>query len=154
MNAVLRLPTFGLRVMEVDDLSAVMEIEYAAYEFPWSEGIFRDCMRVGYGCWVYQQDGVIQAYGVMSVAAGDCHILNLCVKPQQQGRGLGRRILAKILNLARLHDANTAILEVRPSNRRAVSLYLSAGFNEVGRRKRYYPARKGREDALILAKVL
>ncbi len=154
MNAVIKLPTHDLRVMEVDDLSAVMEIECAAYEFPWSEGIFRDCMRVGYGCWVCQQNGVIQAYGVLSVTAGECHILNLCVKPQQQGKGLGRRMLAKILNLARLHDADTAILEVRPSNRQAVSLYLSEGFNEVGRRTRYYPARKGREDALILAKVL
>lgn len=154
MSAVLRISTLVLRRMEADDLSAVMKIERAAYAFPWSEGIFRDCMRVGYGCLVYQQDGVIQAYGVMSVAAGDCHILNLCVGPQEQGRGLGRRVLAKMLDLARSLDADTAILEVRPSNRHAVSLYQSEGFNEVGRRKRYYPAGKGREDALIFAKSL
>lgn len=154
MSAVLKLPGIGLRRMTEDDLSAVMEIESTAYEFPWSEGIFRDCLRVGYGCWIYAEDNEIVAYGVISTAVGECHILNLCVKPNLQGRGLGRRTLRRLLRIAAQFNADTAILEVRPSNTRAIFLYLSEGFNEVGRRKAYYPATRGREDAIILAKKL
>ncbi len=154
MSAVLKLPRFGLRQMTDADLCAVMQIEANAYDFPWSEGIFRDCLRVGYGCWIYAEDSEIVAYGVISTAVRECHLLNLCVKPNMQGRGLGRRMLRRLLRIAAQLDADTAILEVRPSNTRAIHLYLSEGFNEVGRRKAYYPANEGREDALILAKSL
>lgn len=154
MSAVVSLPSYGIRLMTYDDLPAVTDIEIRAYRFPWSEGIFRDCIRVGYGCWVYEQNSAVQAYGVASVSAGECHILNLCVRPQEQGRGLGRLMLRRLLRIAREREADTVVLEVRPSNQRAIDLYLSEGFNEVGRRKRYYPADKGREDALILAKAL
>ena len=154
MSAVLKLPRFGLRQMTDADLCAVMQIEANAYDFPWSEGIFRDCLRVGYGCWIYAEGSEIVAYGVISTAVRECHLLNLCVKPNMQGRGLGRRMLRRLLRIAAQLDADTAILEVRPSNTRAIHLYLSEGFNEVGRRKAYYPANEGREDALILAKAL
>lgn len=154
MSAVVNLPNFGLRIMTDDDVAAIMKIETRAYQYPWSEGIFRDCMRVGYACWVCEENGDIQAYGVMSIAVGECHILNLCVKPEEQGRGLGRRILHRLLNIARQYEVDTAILEVRPSNHRAIQLYVSEGFNEIGKRKNYYPAQNGREDALILARSL
>ena len=154
MNAVVKLQSFGLRLMSHSDLCEVMDIESSAYEYPWSEGIFRDCMRVGYACWIYEKNELVKAYGVMSIVVGECHILNLCVKPQEQGRGLGRLVLRGLLNIACQYPVDTAILEVRPSNWRAVMLYLSEGFNEVGQRKDYYPAKCGREDALILAKSL
>ena len=154
MSAVLKLAGFGLRKMTEDDLSAVTEIESAAYDFPWSESIFRDCLRVGYGCWIYAEHDQIVAYGVISTAIGECHVLNLCVKPNLQGRGLGRLMLRRLLRIAAQLSADTAVLEVRPSNTRAIQLYLSEGFNEVGRRKAYYPALSGREDALVLAKTL
>lgn len=154
MNAVVKLPNAGLRLMTHRDLPEVLQIESSAYEFPWSEGIFRDCLRVGYACWIYEKHEVIQAYGVMSIVVRECHILNLCVKPQEQSRGLGRLVLRRLLNIARRYRVDTAILEVRPSNWRAVTLYLSEGFNEVGRREDYYPAEGGREDALIFAKPL
>ncbi len=154
MNAVVKFQSFGLRLMTHSDLPVVMEIESSAYEYPWSEGIFRDCMRVGYACWIYEKNEMIKAYGVMSIVAGECHILNLCVKPQEQGRGLGRLVLRGLLNIACQYSVDTAVLEVRPSNCRAVMLYLSEGFNEVGQRKNYYPAKSGREDALIFAKSM
>ncbi len=154
MSAVVNVPSFGLRRMTQADLPEILEIESSAYRFPWSEGIFRDCMRVGYACWVYEEDDEIISYGVMSIAVGECHLLNICVKPQSQGLGLGRRMLRYLIKIAHQHDADTAILEVRPSNHRAIKLYLSEGFGEVGRRKNYYPSRLGREDALILAKAL
>ena len=80
--------------------------------------------------------------------------MNLCIDPQMQNKGYGRRLLAKILECAREHNANCAFLEVRPSNTAAVRLYESEGFNEVGVRRGYYPARHGREDAVVFAKQL
>ena len=96
-------------------------------------------------------DEEVNAYGIMSIAAGESHVLNLCVCPAWHGCGLGRQLLAKLLEVARDHRAGTMLLEVRPSNRRALRLYESMGFSEVGVRRGYYPARNGREDALLLA---
>jgi ribosomal-protein-alanine N-acetyltransferase len=154
MSAVLRVPKPEIRPMREADLSRVMAVEREAYAFPWSEQIFRDCLRVGYSCWVIERGGVLDAYGVMSVGAGESHILNLCVRPAVQRRGLGREVLAHLLQLARRHRAETVLLEVRPSNRAAFELYRNMGFNEVGIRRGYYPGHNGREDAVILARDL
>lgn len=143
-----------LRPMREADVSTIMEIERRAYAFPWTAGIFRDCLRVGYCCWILEQEAEILAYGVMSVGAGEAHILNICVRPESQGQGLGRHVLNHLLNLARRHRADTALLEVRPSNEPALRLYRSLGFNEVAIRKNYYPDTSGREDALILMRAL
>ncbi len=141
----------GLRPMQVADLHAIMDIEPHAYEHPWTQGIFHDCLGVGYSCWVLQGEDGIDAYGVMSFGAGEAHILNLTVRPEKQGMGLGKRLLGHFLDVARNHSIDTVLLEVRPSNKRAVGLYHAMGFNEVGLRRDYYPATNGREDALILA---
>jgi ribosomal-protein-alanine N-acetyltransferase len=151
MSAVLKPAQVRLRPMTEADLSAVVAIETGAYEFPWTENIFRDCLRVGYCCWVAERDAGIEAYGIMSVAAGESHILNLCVAVASQRQGLGRYLLQHLLQLAEQHGAEIVLLEVRPSNRGAIALYHDQGFNEVGVRKGYYPARSGREDAVILA---
>ncbi len=154
MNAVLKDPLLRLRPMSEEDVEAVMEVEQAAYPYPWTAGIFRDCLRVGYCCWVCLQDEVLIGHGVISVAAGECHILNVCVHPEWQGHGLGRKMLRHLLNLGRRHQADTAFLEVRASNVRAIRLYNIEGFNEVARRRGYYPGNKGGEDALVFAKDL
>ncbi len=151
MSAILASPGTAIRPLTLADLDAVMEIESRAYDFPWTQGIFRDCLRVGYCCWCYENDGIIQGYGVMSVAAGESHILNLTVRPELQRQGIGSRLLKHFLQLARRHGADTLMLEVRPSNRKAISLYEKLGFNEIGVRRNYYPAEDGREDALLLA---
>jgi [ribosomal protein S18]-alanine N-acetyltransferase len=152
MSAVLKQPKRIVRSMRVEDLGQVTAIEIAAYAFPWTEGIFRDCLRVGYSCWVLESFGDVLGYGIMSIAYGESHVLNLCVNPQHQGHGHGRELLRRLLDLSERY-ADTAFLEVRPSNAVALDLYLSEGFNEVGRRKGYYPAQRGREDAVILAKA-
>ncbi len=140
--------------MRESDLPTVMRIEARAYDYPWTYGIFQDCLRYGYCCWVFEHDDCVDGYGIMSIAAGEAHILNLCVRPEVRRHGLGRKILNYLVDLARRHDADTVLLEVRPSNRAAVSLYHQLGFNEVGTRRNYYPAENGREDAMILAKTL
>lgn len=137
-----------------EDLAAVMRVEQAAYPFPWTEGIFRDCLRGDYGCWVAERAGELIGHGVMSAAVGECHILNVCVDPDWRGRQLGRTLLRHLLALGRHQGADTAFLEVRPSNEVAIALYRSEGFCEVGRRRGYYPAAGGKEDAIIMARVL
>lgn len=154
MSAVFENPTETYRLMTDYDLSVILDIEQRSYEFPWTEGIFHDCLRYGYSSWVMEIDRQIIAYGVMSLAAQECHILNVCVDPDYQGQGIGRRLLEQLLTIARARKADTAFLEVRPTNTQALSLYFSEGFNEIGTRRNYYPALLGREDAVILAKTL
>jgi len=141
----------ALRPMREDDLDAVHAIEIRAYEFPWTPGIFRDCLRADYPSWVLIEDGRVLGYFLMSVAAGEAHVLNVCVAPEAHGCGHGRRMLRALLSIARGRGAERVFLEVRPSNPGAIALYHSEGFNEIGRRPRYYPARGGREDALVMA---
>ncbi len=154
MSAVLRQPGGRFRRMTVGDVPEVMDIERRAYVFPWTEGILRDCLRVGYQCWVFERERVIEAYAIMSVAVGEAHLLNLCVRPESQGKGLGRRVLLFLMDAARRQGADSLFLEVRPSNRAALALYRRLGFNEIGERRGYYPAERGREDALVLARSL
>lgn len=151
MSAVLARARPRLRPMEASDISTVASIERRAYPFPWSPTIFRDCLRVGYNCWIAEVENAVTGYAVLSVAAGEAHILNLCVAPEWQGRGIGRALLTRLIHLARYHRTDGIFLEVRPSNVQARRLYERAGFVEVGRRPRYYPGGAEREDALIMS---
>jgi len=144
----------GFREMTEADVPEIMEIERLVYSHPWSEGIFKDCIRVGYNCWVFLDQDVIQAYGLVSVAVNEAHILNICVSPDAQGKGLGRRMLHKLMQLASEREGNSIFLEVRESNIIAQNLYDQEGFNRIGIRKNYYPSEDGREDALVFAKEL
>jgi ribosomal-protein-alanine N-acetyltransferase len=154
MSAILKQPALRFRPMQEADLEEIMVIERRCYRYPWTRLIFNDCLRAGYCCWVCERQGVVEGYGVTSVAAGESHLLNLCVRPESQQQGIGRKLLLHLISLARRHNAEMMFLEVRPTNRAARSLYESMGFNELGSRREYYPADLGREDALILARVL
>lgn len=143
-----------LRPMREADLNAVLEVERSSYEFPWTRSIFRDCLRVGYYCFVYEVPTSLVGHGIVSVAAEECHLLNICVHPEYQRRGLGRALVNFLLMFSRRKRAKVALLEVRVSNTGAYKLYTQLGFDEIGIRKDYYPARFGREDAIILARDL
>ena len=121
----------SLRPMRDDDLDAVMRIEVRAYPFPWTAGIFRDCLRAGYPAWVLVQDARILGYGVLSVAAGEAHVLNVCIDPDDQGQGHGRRLLRALVRAARGQGAQRVFLEVRTDNP-ARRLYHRLGFRRVG----------------------
>jgi len=141
--------------MRAEDIPVVAAMEQSAYEFPWTVGIFRDCMRVGYDCRVLQGDGgVLEGYVILSVAAEEAHLLNLCVHPDRRRCGLGRDMLRHALTAARIAGAKRVFLEVRPSNYPALALYEDEGFVRIGRRPRYYRSRAGREDAVVLARDL
>ncbi|HXY75437.1 MAG TPA: ribosomal protein S18-alanine N-acetyltransferase [Steroidobacteraceae bacterium] len=147
-------PEFVIRPMRASDVAPVVAIERASYPFPWSEGIFRDCLRVGYVCRVMTASRQVMGYGVMSIGAGEAHILNLCVGEANRSQGIGKRLLRSLIERAGAAGMCEAFLEVRPSNTAAIRLYLSLGFEQVGMRRGYYQAMNGREDAAVLKLVL
>jgi ribosomal-protein-alanine N-acetyltransferase len=150
MNAAV-LPQSQIRAMRPADLQAVAEVELASYQFPWNIGIFRDCLLAGYQSLVLDIRGNVSGYCIMSIAAGEAHLLNICIHPSCQRLGYGRRLLVEGLARAREMGVETVFLEVRPSNDVAIMLYRSLGFRLIGRRPSYYQADNGREDAVIFA---
>ncbi len=145
---------FFARAMRSSDLDLVVRNEAAAYESPWSKRVFVDCLRAGYQCWVLANKDQIAAHGVMSVAIGECHLLTLCVAPEFQRAGLGRRLFKLLLEKAAKLDAETCFLEVRKSNSAAICLYQSLGFTQIGERKGYYPGGAKSEDALVMSALV
>lgn len=137
------------------DLDAIAAMEAQSYEFPWTRGIFQDCLRVGYRCDLIEDgQGECLGYCVLAIALDEAHILNLCVSPQRRGQGLGGAMLDHLLACAHSAGCRRVFLEVRPSNEAALSLYAGRKFEKLGIRRDYYRARSGREDAVILAKSL
>lgn len=154
-----------VRPMCPDDLDAVVLIETAVHEAPWTAGNFLDALKAGYDAWVFEPDEVAEkgeteggetergemiGYAVVMWLPDEVHLLNLAVCASWQGRGKGRAMLHWLLRNARTRGAGAMMLEVRPSNARAAALYDSVGFVQIGRRRDYYPARNGREDAIVL----
>jgi len=147
-------PAASIRPMMELDLPEVAAVEQHSYAFPWSENIFRDCLRVGYTCRALDLAGRIIGYGVMSVGAGEAHILNVCVRDEYRNLGFGRRLLEHLLERATAAGVAEAFLEVRPSNLAAIRLYQRLGFEQIGIRRGYYQAPDGREDAIVLKRDL
>lgn len=140
-----------VRAMRTRDVPAVLAIEQASYGYPWSERIFRDCLRVGYHGWVATDlDGAVVGYGLLSVAVGEAHVLNLCVAPDWRGCRVADLILEALISQATAQRAERVLLEVRPSNKAARRLYKRRGFVRIASRPNYYPSPDGREDALLL----
>src|ERR1700692_5150546 len=90
-----------IRPMHELDIPVVAAIESTASQFPWSEGIFRDCLRVGYVCRFVDVGGDLAGYGIMSVGAGEAHILNVCIREEFRSRGLARKVMVYVLERAR-----------------------------------------------------
>lgn len=149
-DSVSKKDLIRIRTMTTHDIPAVMVIERKNYEFPWTDDIFIDCFKAGYYCYVCEAQGKVLGYCLMSVAVGEAHILNVSVSASEQGQGIGRKMMEHLIHTAK-GRADTLFLEVRPSNPVAIALYENLGFNEIGIRKNYYPAKNGREDALMLA---
>jgi [ribosomal protein S18]-alanine N-acetyltransferase len=150
MSAVLQ-PRTWFEPMTEASLEAVLSIECRIYTYPWTFGNFRDSLRAGYSCVVYRSNGEIAGYAVAMIAAGEAHLLNLSIAHAYQGHGHGHRLLEYMMSLAKARKARMLFLEVRPSNLAARHLYERHGFTRIGVRRDYYPAEKGRENALVLA---
>ena len=139
-----------VRALSTADLDRVMEIEQSAYPFPWTRGIFEDCLRVGYDCRGLRIGHALVGYSVQTRAAGECHLLNLCIEPDWQGRGYGSLLLEQSILLAKAQECSSMFLEVRPSNPVAIGLYQGRGFEIAGERRNYYRSEKGRETAIVM----
>lgn len=139
----------SFRPMTEADIDAVLKIEYAAFSHPWTRGIFTDSLKT-YHCWLMFEGEQQVGHGVIQVIIDEAHLLNITVKAESQGRGLGLQLLEHLMQQAQLQGAKDCFLEVRASNQGAYRLYERYGFNEVGRRRDYYPAVGGREDALVM----
>jgi ribosomal-protein-alanine N-acetyltransferase len=148
------LPQVRLRAMQESDVAAVVEIEQRVYPFPWTAGIFSDCIRVGYRCAVLEFDDVTVGYGIIACGAGEAHLLNVCVREEFRNRGFGRALMMHLLGLAAAAGAAVVFLEVRPANTAAVRLYEALGFRQIGVRRGYYQAASGREDALVMRRAV
>ena len=139
-----------VRNLTEEDLDRLIEIEHAAYPFPWTRGIFADCIRVGYDCTGLQVGPALVGYTIQSLAAGENHLLNLCIAPEWQGNGYGNLMLDHAIRLAVEKNCSSMFLEVRPSNPAGMGLYERKGFSIVGQRSGYYRSADGREDAMVM----
>lgn len=153
MNAMLE-PAVEMMPMSALDLDEILKLEYRAYPYPWSRTNFTDSMTSGYSCWVCRIGGELIGYSVVMMAVDDAHLLNICIAERRQGMGFGARLLRHAMETAKIAGASTLLLEVRPSNVRAIELYRHFGFKQIGVRRGYYPAEKGREDALVMTHAL
>jgi ribosomal-protein-alanine N-acetyltransferase len=143
-----------VRPMLESDLPRIHRIELASYEYPWTLGNFRDSLNAGYSVWVLEAEGEVIGYYVLMAGAGEAHLLNMTIAPIWRRHGLGRELLEHCLALGRTHRAESLFLEVRPSNTAALALYHSSGFVDLAVRRQYYPGRNGREDALVMKRVI
>jgi ribosomal-protein-alanine N-acetyltransferase len=142
--------------MRVQDIDEVVALEQSVFPHPWSRANFTDSLTSGYDAWVLRdRDGALAAYFLLMAAVDEAHLLDLAVAAGRQGCGLGRYVLDKVAACARGLGVDSVLLEVRPSNVRALDVYRRYGFVDIGRRRAYYPAHEGRrEDAIVMRYVL
>jgi len=152
MNQSVAVPS--IRLMQLSDVATIGEMERRNYLFPWTDGIFRDCVRTGYRCFNLCLENTIVGYAILQIGYREAHVLNLCIDAPMQGRGFARLLLQHLETEAVAGDAEMIFLEVRPSNPRARTLYEQNGFNEISVRPNYYDGPSGREDAVVMAKSL
>jgi [ribosomal protein S18]-alanine N-acetyltransferase len=153
MSAVLK-SQYQFRLMQMDDLDAIMAIEPQIYPYPWTRGNFSDSLSSGYSAWVLMLNGKIIGYALMMLVLDEAHLLNLSVSKPYQKQGLGRTLLEYMVSIAKNNQMANMFLEVRPSNISATALYENMGFNEMAVRRGYYPSANGREDAVLMGLAL
>jgi ribosomal-protein-alanine N-acetyltransferase len=154
MSARPKPPAPVIRALRAEDVDELVRIEHLAYPYPWTRGIFADCIRVGYACHGLQLGRALAGYVFLNWVAGESHLLNLCVDPAWQRRGYGALLLGHAMDEARAHGCAVMLLEVRPTNTEAIRLYLRNDFEVIGRRPAYYETNGGREDAIVMRRDL
>ena len=140
-----------IRRLTTADIDRIIEIERSAYPYPWTRGNFLDCLQSAYACFGLQLGKELAGYSIFNWAAGEAHLLNLCVDPKWQGNAYGSLMLERTIDFVTLRGNQRMFLEVRASNPAAVMLYKSRGFRVIGRRRGYYRADEGREDAIVMS---
>ncbi|MCK9382374.1 MAG: ribosomal protein S18-alanine N-acetyltransferase [Sulfuritalea sp.] len=136
------------------DLDAVAAAEARIHPFPWTRGNFADSLAAGHGAWLARAEGRMIGYAIMMQVLDEAHLLNISVLPELQRTGRGSALLIRLFDLGRMQAATRMLLEVRPGNISGRAFYQRHGFEEIGRRRDYYPAHEGREDAIVMARGL
>ena len=154
MSACLEQSIVVMRSLGMADLDNVLRIEKESYPFPWTRGIFSDCLRVGYSCWGMDYGDEFAGYSILTFGPEETHLLNICIDSEFRGMGLGLKLLNWSIEKACEARSKIIFLEVRPSNKRAIKVYDQRGFQQIGERPKYYPAHDGREDAYLMAMQL
>lgn len=144
----------SIRPLGEADIPAVLDIECRSYSHPWKQSVFLDCFHSNYRLWALEDAGRLVGYAVVCYQFDEAHLLNICVSPACQRRGLGRHLLRHVVAESIRDGMIAIILEVRAGNEQAARLYLSEGFTEIGLRAGYYPAGSGREDARVMSLAL
>jgi tRNA threonylcarbamoyladenosine biosynthesis protein TsaB len=148
-------PDLSWQPMRHEDIESVMTIENQAYPFPWTSGNFKDSINAGYEALLLKEHGTIIGYMVWMRVVDEAHLLNITLLPARQGHGLGSWMMRHFLAQAQAQQLNQLLLEVRPSNPRAISMYRKFGFEQIGLRKGYYPAGPTqREDAVVMRRTV
>lgn len=152
MKQLWDLARLNYEPMQQADLADVLALEESVYPHPWSMGNFVDSLSSNYEAWVLRdQNGDLLGYFLLMAIVGEAHLLNVAVSAERQGQGLGRVLLNQAVACARGLGMESVLLEVRPSNERALKIYERYGFKQIGRRKGYYPAaNQQREDAIVM----
>ena len=155
--------------MEAGDLDAVLSLEQISHAHPWTRGNFSDSLAAGHWAYCIRPDSVdaepgsyldpqvLWAYCVLYPAVDELHLLNITVAPKLRRLGIAVRMMKAIEGIAASRKIPRIILEVRPSNIPAITLYQSLGYETIGVRKGYYPADEStgqREDAQVMAKSI
>ena len=143
-----------LRKLTLDDVPAMYAMEVSANNFPWSLHQFNDSFAIGDFGWGVERANLLVAFALFSHVIDEATLLNIVVHPRWQRRGLARELLEHGLQQLNRRAATRCLLEVRVGNLGAIALYSSLGFGVDGRRRDYYPATHGREDALLMSRNL
>ncbi len=146
---------YSLRQLVNSDIEQIVTIEQQAHSYPWSRDQLLELngkRSSHYG--LFDADEVLLGYFYSQNIVGEVSLLNIAVAPQKQGQGLGKYLLQQLIAISEQAKAESIWLEVRESNQGAIALYQKLGFNEVDRRRDYYPATNGREDALLMSYIL
>jgi len=154
MDATLavRMRPYELAPMHPEDIESVLEVEHGIYAFPWTRGNFEDSLASGYTAWLMRDGKQLLGYAVMMGILDEAHLLNITIISGQQRGGLGSLLLQSLCEEAKSHGAVRMLLEVRESNIVGRAFYRRHGFTQIGERTDYYPAKQGREPALVLEK--
>jgi ribosomal-protein-alanine N-acetyltransferase len=147
---------FDYAPMELQDVDDVLALEQTVFPHPWSRNNFIDSLASGYDAWVLRDGhGTLAGYFLLMPAVDEAHLLDVAVAEEVQGTGMGHYLLDKVAARARGLGMESVLLEVRPSNLRALAVYRRYGYIEIGRRRAYYPAHEGkREDAIVMRYTL
>ncbi|XID92870.1 ribosomal protein S18-alanine N-acetyltransferase [Paenibacillaceae bacterium WGS1546] len=138
------------RLMNVDDIPAIVDIEREAFTAPWSAEAFRNELTNNLFAkyMVMERKGDIVGYGGMWLIIDEAHVTNIAIRERYRGRGFGHALLKQLMKTAHYLGARRMTLEVRVSNDTAQSLYRKMGFVPSGVRPNYYS--DNLEDALIM----